>query len=77
MSNFIVRIDHLNDIQLESYGWICTYVGAEFSIYWSVRYGEEQPISNDPPRYIIIYDVNEAMWMTAENKLIAGPSSRK
>lgn len=71
--NYIVRIDHLTDDNLSFYGFEKISAGAEFSLYMNVRYNEMQPVSNDPPRYIIVDDWNDAMHMSRDGELINGP----
>lgn len=76
MSNFIVRVDHLDDQQLAFYGWICVDQDDEFTLYWNPRHNEMQPVSNKPPRYLIIDDVNDAQYMSRDNRVMAGPQRR-
>jgi hypothetical protein len=71
--NFIVRIDHLNDEQLSFFGWILVDKGEDFSTYWSPRYNEEQPVSNFPPRYLIVDDWNDAQYMVGGASITKGP----
>lgn len=75
MANFIVRIDHLSDQELEFFGWVRVHSGGEFSTYWSPRYDEFQPVSNGSPRYLIIDDWNDAQAMSLGigNTVIEGP----
>jgi len=73
MANFIVRIDHLSDQQLEFFGWIKVDTGAEFSLYWNPRYNETQSVSNDPPRYLVVDDVNDAGQIGGGGTVINGP----
>jgi hypothetical protein len=72
MGKFIVRIDHLSNDELSFYGWELVDVGAEFSTFWNARYNEFQPVSNEPPRYIVIDDWNDAQSM-GRGKVIAAP----
>ena len=76
MANFIVNIDHLTDTQLTFFGWIRVDQGGEFSLYWSPRYNETQPVSNDPPRHLVVDDLNDARFMSREGTIIAGPGAR-
>lgn len=73
MPNFIVRIDHLSDQQLEFFGWLVLDRGDEFTLYWCPQNNETQPVSNDPPRYLAIDDWNDAQYMSGGNPIIAGP----
>jgi hypothetical protein len=63
MANFIIKVDGLTDAQLSFFGWIMVDRGDEFSLYWNPRYNEEQPVSNDPPRYLVLDDWNDAQHM--------------
>jgi hypothetical protein len=71
--NFIVRIDHLDDDQLAFFGRIKVHEGEEFSIYWNPRYSEEQPVSNSPPRYLVVDDWNDAQYMAGGGSITKGP----
>jgi hypothetical protein len=73
MANFIVRIDHLTDEQLSFFGWEMIDKGNTYSLYWNARYNESQPVSNDPPRFIIVDDWNDAQYMSRGGSLIKGP----
>lgn len=78
--NFVVRIDHLTDRQLEFFGWMNIRKGEEFSLYWSPHYNETQPVANEPPRYIVVDDVNDAMQMSDDGEdqpIIAGPAEKE
>jgi hypothetical protein len=72
MPNFVVRVDHLTEDQLSFFGWIRLDTGDEFSLYWNPRYNETQPVSNDPPRYLVVDDVNDAGQMGG-GSFINGP----
>ncbi|HEY8098238.1 MAG TPA: hypothetical protein VIE65_19430 [Methylobacter sp.] len=74
MSAFIVRIDHLTESQLEFFGWLKVDQDSEFSIYWNPRYNEAQVVSNDPPRYLLIDDWNDAQFMRGNWDIISGPT---
>jgi hypothetical protein len=74
--NFIVKVDHLSDEQLAFYGWVRIDEGAEFSLYWSPRYNETQPVSNDPPRFLVVDDWNDAQYMGLDHDVITGPAPR-
>ena len=77
MSNFIVNIEHLTDDQLCFFGWIRLDSGNEFSLYWNPRYNEIQPVSNDPPRTMIVDDWNDAQYMSRGGRpLTTGPLRR-
>ena len=76
MGNFIVNVDNLTDDQLAFFGWIMVDRGKEFSLYMSPRYNEEQLISNDPPRRLIVDDWNDAQFMAklSGTPITKGPS---
>ena len=72
--NFMVNVDDLNDDQLSFFGWIRVHTGEEFSTFWNPRYNEEQPVSNSPPRYLIVDDWNDAQYMAAgAGGIVKGP----
>jgi hypothetical protein len=74
MSNFIVRIDHMKDDEVcFRCGWVCLDKGDEFSLYWNPRYNETQVVSNDPPRYLIVDDLNDVQLMDGPYPVIRGP----
>lgn len=60
MSNYIVEVSHLDDEKLAFFGWVRIDQGEEFSLYWSPRYNETQPVSNESPRYLLVDDWNDA-----------------
>jgi hypothetical protein len=70
--NFVVKIDDLSDADLSFYGWEMVDKGDEFSLYWSARYNETQPVSNQSPRYLIVDDWNDANSM-GRGTFIHGP----
>lgn len=72
MSNFFVRVDHLSDGELSFYGWEMVDKGPEFSTYWNARYNEFQLVSNNPPRYLVIDDWNDAQSIS-QGMVISGP----
>ena len=76
MANFVVNVDHLNDQQMSFFGWLNVDQGEEFSVYWNPRYNEFQVVSNDPPRYLIIDDWNDAKFMSlgGDKPIREGPS---
>ena len=77
--NFIVNIDHLSDRELSFFGWVKVDDGDEFSLYWNPRYNEFQPISNDPPRMMLVDDYNDAhaMAQDEERDIIEGPRANR
>jgi hypothetical protein len=64
--NFVVRIDHLSDEQLEFFGWVRAHFGPTFSLYWNPRYNEYQPVQNDIPRVLVVDDYNDAVQMAGD-----------
>jgi hypothetical protein len=73
MAYFFVRVDHLTDEELSFFGWELIDKGSEYSSYWNARYNEIQPVSNDPPRFIVVDDWNDARNMSRGGSLITGP----
>jgi hypothetical protein len=72
---FIVRVDHLSDEQLVFFGWQREHEGDEFSVYRHMREGTDAIVSNLPPRYLPVDDVNDAQQMS-RGKIILGPPPR-
>jgi len=68
---FFVRIDHLTDNDLAFFGWVRVADDGEFGLFSRPRDGEQVVISNDPPRYIVIDDVNDAQAMSKGMFIIA------
>jgi hypothetical protein len=76
MANYFVRVDHLTDEELSFFGWEVIDRGNEYSAYWNARYNEVQPVSNGPPRFIVVDDLNDARNMSRGGFLITGPYRR-
>lgn len=72
---FIVRIDDLTDEQLEFFGFVRVHQGSVFSTYLHVYSGEDQIVSNRPPRYLQVEDVNDATQISPT--IIVGPPRGK
>ncbi len=69
---WFVNVDHVEDSDLEFMGWFKVADNGEFSIYRRPYDGEEQSISNDVPRYMVLDDVNDAMALSSR-EIIIGP----
>lgn len=54
-----VNIDNSDDRQLEFCGYRLAYVGTGFKLYEDTH-GTEHIVSNDPPRYLFVEDLNDA-----------------
>lgn len=71
---FIVRIDHLTDDELVFFGWQCVAKDSEFSLYYRVHDGERQVVTNDPPRFFVTDDYNDAVQMSRDrDTIMRGP----
>lgn len=57
------------------FGWQCVERDDEFCIYQRVYDGELQVIANDPPRWFVADDYNDAVAMS-EGTVILGPGQR-
>ena len=73
---YLVEVSHLSDAQLTFYGWHKVSGNATFGKYWSARYNETQVVQNNPPRFLVVDDFNDAQQMS-NGTVIAGPSGPK
>lgn len=71
---WFINIDHVEDSDLEFMGWYRVVEGPEFSIYRRPHDGEEQMVSNDPPRIIVVDDYNDAQ-ILSRGSIIIGPEN--
>jgi hypothetical protein len=56
---FYVNIDKTTDKELEFCGFRLTYENATIKLYED-PHGNEYLVSNDPPRYVYVDDLNDA-----------------
>ena len=56
---FYVNIDNVDDKQLAFCGLRLTFEGQYFKLYENYH-GEEYVVSNSPPRYVYVDDLNDA-----------------
>ena len=71
---WIIRVDHLGDSELALFGWIRIADDGEFSLYQRPWDGEQQVVSNEPPRWLIVDDYNDAQQMSADGgRIMQGP----
>lgn len=60
IERYWVNVDHLDDRDLEFFGWILFDRGPKWSQYWNPRYNEYVTIRNTPPRRLVVDDWNDA-----------------
>jgi hypothetical protein len=56
---FYVNVDNTTDPQLEFCGYRLAYEGSAFKMYEDFH-GNEHIVSNEPPRYMYVEDLNDA-----------------
>jgi hypothetical protein len=71
---WIIRVDHLSDDDLAFYGWIRVAEDEEFGLYVRPHDGERQVVSNDPPRWFVVEDYNDAVYMS-DGRIITAPDA--
>ena len=71
---WFVRIDDIDDSELEFMGWYRVAQDAEFSMYQRPYDGQQQVVSNEPPRFLVLDDYNDAQSISRE-RIIAGPQN--
>lgn len=69
---FIFTIDHLTDENMMFFGWVVTHELDGFRLYRREHDGEEVLVANDPPRWFMVDDPNDAQQM-ADGDILLGP----
>lgn len=56
-----VRVDGMTTDELAFFGFVLISEDEEFEHYWDPRYNEAHVLPKEPPRYLMVDDLNDAI----------------